>query len=184
MKPLALKFSFLAVSMLFSVGLSSVRAETWAKEEPGVTGVQEFTFAGSGTTNTDFNDSSGGATLGYGVYFSEDWQAVLRQSIEYSNAANGPRRYMGSTKVAFDFNFNLPGSAMPFIGVNLGTVYGSNFRDSWSGGFEAGVKYYVVSKVFVFVMADYGWLFRHGDDFDKKFEDARLTWSAGIGFNF
>ena len=184
MKPFALKFSLLAVITLLSIGLSSARAATWAKEDPGVKGVQEFTFAGSGTTNTAFNDSSGGATLGYGVYINENWQALLRQSIDYSNAEHGPRRYMGSTKVAFDYNLNLPGSAMPFIGANLGTVYGSKFRDCWTGGFEAGVKYYVVSKVFVFVMADYSWLFRHGDDFDTNFEKARLTWSAGMGFNF
>lgn len=184
MKPFALKFSLLAVTTLLSIGLSSARAATWAKEDPGVTGVQEFTFAGSGATNTEFSDSSGGATLGYGVYINEDWQAVLRQSINYSNPENGPRRYTGSTKVAFDYIFNLPGSALPFIGANLGTVYGSNFRDSWSGGFEAGVKYYLVSKVFVFAMADYSWNFRHGDDFDDNFEKARLTWSAGLGFNF
>ena len=184
MKRSTLKYASLVVTSLLALSLAPAQAATWAMEDPGVTGVKEITFAGSGSTNTQFSDSFGGATASIGVYFNEEWQAILRQSIDYSNPENGSRRYNGSTKVALDYNFSQFGSAMPFIGVNLGRIYGTDFRDSWSGGLEAGVKYYVVRKLFVFVMADYSWLFQRTREIDDKFDDGQLTWSAGIGFNF
>lgn len=148
-------------------------------------GIQELTFGGSGGSNRNLSDSFGGATASYGVYLNDNWQAVLRQSLNYINPGNGgSTRWNGSTRVAADFHFNTTTAAIPFIGASLGRIYGTALRDTWSGGLEAGVKYYLQRRVFVFGLVEYNWLFQRTKELDNNFGDGQLYWSFGVGFNF
>lgn len=183
MKPSLLKncVFFAALSAFL---IAPAHGVTWSPEVPGVAGVKELTFGGSGGSNRRLSDSFGGATGSLGIYFNNEWQGVIRQSVNYSNPDGAPRTWNGSTKLALDYHFTELGSAMPFVGANFGRIYGTSLRDSWSAGLEVGVKYYLQSKVFVFAMAEYGWLFQHARELDNKFGSGQLSWSTGVGFNF
>jgi hypothetical protein len=147
-------------------------------------GDREFTIGGSGASNTDFNDSFGGANLSYGWYTNETQAWVLRQSINYSNPRVGATAWNGSTRIAFDQHLLGRGSMRPFIGANAGRVYGDGVRDTWAAGLEVGAKFYVQTRTFVYTMAEYGWFFKRARDVDNRFRDGQFNWSLGLGFNF
>ena len=163
----------------------------WAQTVPGtpstvrpIQGVGELVFAGSGGSNREFDDSFGGFSASLGFYYNNEWQGVLRQSVSYSNPSGGPTRWQGSTRVAADYHITTLGKYMPFLGASFGRIYGSALRDTWTAGIEAGLKYYVGRKMFVFTMAEYSWLFERGRQLDNNFGDGQFFFSTGLGFNF
>jgi hypothetical protein len=184
-----MKSSFLKLCILLGLFPALVWAQT---ENPSYTppklraikGVQELAFAGSGGTNRAFDDSFGGGSVNYGVYYNNEWQGVLRQSLNYHNPGSGATTWSGSTRVGADYHITTLGVFMPFFGGTFGRIYGSALRDTWSAGIEAGLKYYTARKLFVFGMAEYNWLFKRARDVDNNFGDGQIMFSTGIGFNF
>lgn len=149
-----------------------------------IKGVRELTFGGSGGSNRQLSDSFGGASASYGVYFNNEWQGVIRQSLNYRNPSGGSSTWDGATRVAVDYHLTELGKTMPFFGASFGRIYGTSLRDTWAAGLEAGVKYYVQRKVFVFAMGEYSWLFQRARDADNNFGSGQIIVTTGIGFNF
>lgn len=147
-------------------------------------GQHEFTFGAGGATNRDFDNSLGGVNFSFGKYFSDTGVGLIRQSINYSNPSSGDQSWNGSTRIAYDQHLAARGPFRPFVGVNLGGVYGGDVRDTWAAGLEAGGKIYVNQTTFLYVMAEYSWFFRHARSLDDRFDDGQFTWTAGVGFNF
>jgi len=147
-------------------------------------GDREFTLGGNGSVNQDFDSSFGGVNFSVGQYTSPQQEVVFRQTINYSNPDNAKQQWSGSTRLAFDHHFVTQSTFRPFIGANLGGTYGQNVRDTWTGGLEAGGKFYVQPRTFMFLLIDYSWFFRHANDIDTAFSDGQYSWSVGLGFNF
>jgi hypothetical protein len=153
----------------------------WADRKAGD---HEFTIGASGAVNTDFDDSFGTMNFSYGVYVTPASAIVLRQQIGYSNPSNGGTAWNGSTVVAYDWHFGADPRTRPFVGVNIGGVYGDSVRDTWSAGLEAGVKHYVSPRTFVYGIVQYGWFFQDAESLDDRFDTGQFTYSVGIGFHF
>ncbi|MES2692109.1 MAG: hypothetical protein V4773_01465, partial [Verrucomicrobiota bacterium] len=134
--------------------------------------------------NRDFDNTLGGINFSYGQYLTNTLMWALRQSVNYSNPDVGGTQWNGSTKLAFDQHFGGTSALKPFVGANIGGVYGDSVRDTWSAGLEGGVKYYVQPRTFIYAMAEYGWFFRHARSLDDRFKDGQVTWGLGVGFNF
>ena len=147
-------------------------------------GEREFTLGGSGATNKEFDESFGGVNFSYGWYSTDTQQWVIRQSINYSNPSVGGQAWNGATRLAFDQHLTAYGAVRPFVGVNVGGVYGDRVRDTFSAGLEAGAKFYVQPRTFIYAMVEYGWFFRHARNVDDTFSDGQFNWSVGVGFNF
>lgn len=147
-------------------------------------GEREFTLGGSGASNTDMDDSFGGLSFSYGWYHTENTAIAIRQSINYSNPERGGTTWMGATRVAYDYHLAARGAFRPFVGANFGGVYGDAVSDTWAAGLEAGVKYYVQPKTFIYAMGEYGWFFDRASGIDDTFRDGSINWSVGLGFNF
>lgn len=147
-------------------------------------GEREFTIGGSGASNKAFDNSFGGVNLSYGVYSNETQAWVLRQSINYSNPNRGSTQWNGSTRVAFNQHLAARGPVRPFIGINVGGVYGDAVRDTWAAGLEGGGKYYVAPRTFLYALVEYGWFFRNTRDVDDRFRAGQFNWSLGVGYNF
>jgi hypothetical protein len=147
-------------------------------------GEHEFTLGGNGAFNKDLDESLGGVNFSYGWYTSPTQEFVLRQSITYSNPSNRGQSWNGATRLAFDQHFAAHGALRPFIGANIGGVYGDSVRDTFAAGIEGGAKFYVQPRTFVFAMLEYGWFFRHARNVDDRFSDGAFNWGVGIGFNF
>lgn len=147
-------------------------------------GDMELTLGGSGFTNKDIDNSSGGVSASFGSYLNDSLEAVVRQSVNYVNSDAGDASWAGSTRLALDMHVLPRGAIRPFIGINFGGVYGDDVNDTWVAGLEGGAKFYVKQQTFIFAMIDYGWAFDSADDADDTFDDGGFTWSVGIGFNF
>ena len=148
-------------------------------------GSQEITIGGNGSSNRDLNSSNGGAAGSYGYYFSNTFEGVLRQTVSYSNP-KGPNGnvWNGESTVAGDWLLDSSGALRPFVGANLGWVYGSNVRSSAAAGLETGLRFYVAPRTFIYAMADYGWLFSHDNAIAARFTTGLWNWGLGMGFNF
>jgi hypothetical protein len=141
----------------------------------------EFTLGGGGASNTDFDNSLGGVNFSVGYFLSDTLEISARQSINYSNGA-GDGEYDGATFVALDHHFGT-GRLRPFVGVNVGALYGENTSDTWAAGIEGGLKFYVLPQTFIFGLVNYAWTFKEADDAADNFNDGALLWTVGVGFN-
>ena len=148
-------------------------------------GEREITIGGSGASNRQFSDSVGGATLSVGQFLNDTQEISIRQSINYSNPdlPGARQEWNGATRLAFDQHFGTTGALRPFIGVNVGGIYGRSVTDSWEAGLEAGLKYYVHPHTFVFATPEYDWTFRHASGLRHRFDNGQFNWSVGVGFN-
>lgn len=147
-------------------------------------GEHEFTLGGNGASSRSFDDSLGGVNFSYGWYTTPTQLLTLRQSINYSNPSTSGQSWSGSTRLAFDQHLTARGPLRPFVGVIVGGVYGEGVRDTFTAGLEAGAKYYVQPRTFIYAMVEYGWFFRHARNLDDRFDDGQFTWGVGVGFNF
>lgn len=148
------------------------------------TGDRELTLGGGGGSNKDFDSSFAGVNASYGQFLTDQWEVSLRQAVNYTNPRGAESMWNAATRIAGDYHF-LPGSRFrPFVGGNIGGVYGEGVQDTWVAGIEAGGKYYVRPKTFVFAMAEYEWFFKSASKADNNFNDGQFIWSTGIGFHF
>jgi hypothetical protein len=191
-----LNLSLKAAGMLLALPLAALAQTTTqglvtAPVEPSPSqwgphaGSQEITIGGNGSSNQDLNSSNGGIAASYGYYYTANFEAVIRQTLSYSNP-KGPNGdvWNGETSLAGDYLLVDQGQFRPFVGANLGYVYGSNVRSSFDAGLEAGAKFYVSPRTFIYAMADYGWLFRHDKAIAARFSTGIWNWGIGMGFNF
>jgi hypothetical protein len=144
----------------------------------------ELTLSGSGSNGPDFDGTSFnvGGSLGY--FLTDEFEVALRQSIGFTDiGVSGDLN--GSTRVAVDYNFNL-GQWVPYIGANIGYVYGDAVNDTFEAAPEAGVKYFVNNTTFIFLSVEYQFFFDtdDSDDLSDNFSDGQFLYGLGIGFKF
>jgi hypothetical protein len=140
-------------------------------------GEHEFTLGGSGSGDKHLRHSAGGINFSLGKFISDTSEISLRQSANYGSGSSF------STRLAYDEHFG-SGQLRPFLGVNVGYVYGGAVRDTLAAGLEAGVKYYVHPKTFVFAQLDYSFLFRGSNQISNRFNNGAFFWNVGIGYQF
>lgn len=141
----------------------------------------EFTLGGSGGSNKDFDNSLGGVNFSVGYFLNDTLEVLARQTVNYSNGSEGNADYSGSTFVAIDQHF-CTGRFRPFVGVNVGGLYGDNTNDTWAAGIEGGIKFHVLPQTFVFALVNYAWTFNDTDSATDSFDDGALLWTVGVGF--
>ena len=148
------------------------------------TGERELTLGGNAIISNDLDSSIGGLSGSFGTYVNDTLEVLLRQTISYSNPPRGGTSWNGFTGIAVDQHIMPRGAIRPFVGVNFGRVYGETVHDTWSAGIEAGAKFYVQPKTFVFLLVDYGFFFEKSSGADEAFDEGQFTTNIGIGFNF
>jgi hypothetical protein len=151
-----------------------------------VRGPFEVEFAASGANGNKFNGFSGALNVGLGYFITQDQIEIgVRQSLQYTDIGV-PRSLNGSTRVAADFHIPLgdQNQFLPFVGVNLGYVYGDSVRDTWEMAPEAGLKWFVGNDVFIYGQVEYQFFFRSGSNIQNGFNNGEWVYSAGIGFRF
>ena len=141
----------------------------------------EFTAGGAGRNDKNFNAGGFSAGLGLGVFLSDGWELWFRQDIEYSKSAGTNVDW--ESRMALDYNFG-HGPLVPFIGANVGYVYGDSVRDTWEAGPEAGLKWYVGDHAFLQLLAEYEFFFKNEDAIGTAFDDGQFVYSLGVGVGF
>ena len=138
----------------------------------------EVTVSGSGFSDETLDGGTFNVDGSIGYFIDDRWEVSLRQGLGYTDLTND---FSGSTRVALDYHFDMD-QWQPFVGVNLGYVYGGQFRDTWAAGPEAGVKYFVNDTTFVYGSVAYDFFFRDAGNINDDFKNGQFVYGVGIGF--
>ena len=148
-----------------------------------VQGDKSFTVSGSGTSDKDFDGTAYGVSGELGYFLTDKWQAGLRQSVNGLASDQQSNEWAGSTRGYIDYNF-LDGTYRPYIGANLGGIYGESVKNTGTAGLEAGLKLYVLQKTYINFGIEYSFLFEDENDINNSYDDGVYLYSLGVGFNW
>jgi hypothetical protein len=108
----------------------------------------EMFVAGSGASDSGFDNTSLSATASIGYFFNDNLEAGVRQGITFVDTDAGGSDFAASTAGFVDFHFDLD-RWQPFVGAFVGYAYGDGVDDDGNFGPEGGVKYFVNSTTFI-----------------------------------
>ncbi|MGE5296045.1 MAG: hypothetical protein ACM3VT_14570 [Solirubrobacterales bacterium] len=146
-------------------------------------GDKDVVLSGSGASSNDF-DSTVFSIEGYlGYFFTDNIEGMIRQGVGYSDVPGSDDNWNASTRAALDLHFDL-GRWWPFVGANIGYIYGDQVHDTWVAGPEGGLKYFVNETTYILGMIEYEFFFDNGDSIDDAFDDGRFVYVVGIGFRW
>jgi len=145
-------------------------------------GTWELLASAAGSSDTEFDNGGIGVNLGVGYFVADGLEVGLRQSLSYAGG-NSSSSWNGSTRLAIDYHFDLD-RFQPFIGANIGYVYGDNTHDTWAAGPEAGVKWFIKDEAFLYAIVEYQFYFDSSDAVGDNFDDGQWNYGVGIGFTF
>ncbi len=145
-------------------------------------GDKELTLSGSGSSDKDFDTSTFSTEAGFGYFYTDKLEGVIRQGVSIADRP-GDNSWKGSTRLALDYHFDL-GKYQPYLGGNIGYLYGDNVKDTFIAGPEAGLKTFVNDTTFVVVSIEYQVLFEDADDADEQIDDGRWVYGLGLGFRW
>ena len=144
-------------------------------------GQLEFTLAGSGQADIDFERSAASFVIDANLYLTRDWSAGLRQSVGLVERDDDPETSL-STSLFTQYHFGR-GQLRPFVGVAVGYSYGEEVSETFFGGPEVGTRFYLQRRAFLFARVSYDVLLNN-DEGDEGGTDGRLLSSFGVGFSF
>ena len=145
-------------------------------------GDMELTLAGSGNNDEDFDAATVSVDASLGYFLTESWEAFMRQGVGYADLEDS-NRWNGSTRAGIDYNFDL-GAFKPFIGGNIGWVYGDEIEEQFTTGPEVGLKYFANENLFIYGMMEYGFLFSSTNEVDDNYDNGRYVYTVGIGYRW
>ncbi len=143
-------------------------------------GDKEVLLSGSGASDQDFDSTIFAINGSLGYFFTDKIEGAVRQSVHYSQIEDGGSAWNGSTLLAVDYHFDM-GRVWPFIGANIGWIYGDGVTDTGLAGPEGGVKIFVTDAAFILGMVQFDWFF---DSDDESFDDGQWTYLIGVGFRW
>lgn len=152
-----------------------------AQNGPGFeAGDVEFTISGNGTSDKDVRSTVLSTSASLGIFLLKPLEVAVRQQFDFLDPNGGDDLFNGSTRLAVDFHLPLA-RLYPFVGANIGFVYGDSVQDQFIGGPEAGLKLFLTDSAFAFVQGEYQFFFEDENELDERFEDGRFVYGVGIG---
>ncbi len=145
-------------------------------------GDKELLLNGAGASDKDFDSSAFSVEGGLGYFFTKSIEAAVRQSFSLTTVEGLGSSWSATTRGALDYHFDL-GRFWPFVGGNIGYIYGDDAADTWEAGLEGGLKFFVNSTTFVLGMLEYDWLL-DDDEGGDGFDDGRWVYIVGLGFRW
>lgn len=156
----------------------------FAQEDWGFSqGDWAVTFAGSGTSDNDGDNTTISGDAGVGYFFTDSFEVGVRQGLGYTDVEGGNDQWNASTVGFIDYHFDL-NRWQPFLGINLGYLYGDNVNETWIAGPEGGLKVFLVRDAFLMALVQYNFTFDDADEAEEAFDDGRFVYTLGFGINF
>lgn len=146
-------------------------------------GERSFSLSGTGSSDDSFDGNSFGVSGELGWYQSEHLLWGVRQSLNGLVGEEVSDSWDGATRGFVNMHFG-EGDARPYVGANIGGIYGDGVNETGIAGLEAGIRWFVKDKTFIGFGAEYAFLFEDGDDIDNRFDDGAFFYTLGVGFNF
>lgn len=170
----------------FAAALALLPGLVFAQSMGPEAGDREFTLAGTGSSDKDFDNSNFGISADIGWFTTEHLVWGIRQSVNYADVQGEDLTddfWNGSTRGYVDYHF-LSDAWQPFVGASLGGIYGDGVKDTGIFGLEGGLKYYALEDTFILARAEYQFFFSSGDDVQDNFDNGAWQYVFGVGFNF
>ncbi len=142
-----------------------------------------FTLSGTGASDENFDANAFGVSAEIGKYFNDHLLWGIRQSVNGLAGDDVSDAWNGSTRFFADYHFG-SGDVRPYLGANIGGIYGQRVKDTGTAGFDFGLKYWVKEETFIALGGEYQFLFEDGDDIDNAYDDGAFFYTLGVGFNF
>lgn len=146
-------------------------------------GTQEVTLSGAGDSDKDFDTNVLNIQGSWGQYLNESSLWGIRQSIGISDREGESTDFNGATRIFYDYHFGV-GNTRPFIGASLGGQYGDGVEETFMAGPEIGIKHWVNDTTFITGLVEYHFLFESGSEARDNYDDGRIFYSLGLGYNF
>lgn len=144
----------------------------------------EFTLGGAGSNDEDFDVGGGQLSASVGYYLTDALALTVRQNLAFSDAGPGiPDLWNGSSRLALDYVFPTAW-VRPFVGVNVGAVYGDTVKETLEAAPEAGVKFFVKEDAFIQLIAEYQFLFETSDRINDAFDNGQFVYGVDVGLRF
>ncbi len=136
----------------------------------------ETTLTGTGQSDDSFDAPAFGVGGSLGYYFNQHMLLTFKQSLQLDD--NGDSTLVnGRSVVQAAYQWDLA-KWQPYVGMNVGGVYGANIHDAAIAGPELGLKYFVNESTFVYGNIAYE------VPLDECCRDGIVPYSVGIGFDF
>ena len=139
----------LVLVALFAMFLAPAAAKAQFDE-----GDWEMFVAGSGVSDSGFDNTNLSATLSLGYFFNDNLEAGVRQGFVFVDTESSGSNFAGTTAAFVDYHFDLD-RWQPFVGAFIGYQYGDGVDDDGQYGPEGGVKYFVNSTTFIAATVQY-----------------------------
>ena len=143
----------------------------------------ELTLGGNGSSDENFDGTVVNFEAGLGYFLTQNLEVIWRQGISYADISSSSDNWNGSTRLSVDYNFGME-RFYPYLGANIGYLYGDTVEEQFIAGPEGGVKYFVNDTTFVTAGIEYQFLFKDRDEADENYNDGRFVYLLGIGFKF
>jgi hypothetical protein len=143
----------------------------------------EFVLFGSGASDQDVSHGNAALSGSLGYFLGDHFELAVRQDVFFSDTPAAGSNTNASTRLAGDFVFG-KGTFQPFIGGNIGYVYGDAVRETWEAAPEGGIKLFLREHVFLQLMAEYQFFFQNDDEVDAAFDNGSFVYSLGLGMTF
>src|SRR5258706_9583562 len=144
----------------------------------------ELTLGANAAHGPDVNGVTFAGNGAIGYFLTKELEVGVRQSVGYTDLTSGSgSTWDASTRVALDYHFDL-GRWQPYIGGNIGYVYGDGVQDTWEAAPEAGVKFFVNATTFIQLGVEYQFFFDKNSDASQAFSDGQFLYGLNIGFRW
>jgi hypothetical protein len=146
-------------------------------------GPWELELGGTGQNSDRFNGVTASGNGALSFFFNDEFELGVRQSVGYSDV--GGTAWSGTTSLGLDFNLPLgdQGQFVPYVGGNVGYIYGDAIHNTFVGGPEAGVKFFINSSTFIYASISWDIFFdRHSTV--TAFSDGEIVYGLGLGVRF
>ncbi|MCF7975445.1 MAG: hypothetical protein K9N55_16630 [Phycisphaerae bacterium] len=171
-------------NVLLWTAMILVTSVAWgAQDIPAFTkGDHTFTLGGGGNSDKKFDNTVLSFNLGLSEFITNETAVAVRQELNFADVSSD-QTFSGSTRFALDYHFNA-GKCRPFVGANIGYLYGDNVKEQFIAGPEVGVKQFLNPSTFIYVNAEYQVLFKDTDQANNSLDDGRFVYSIGMGIRW
>ncbi|MEO6435704.1 MAG: hypothetical protein ABIP55_08065 [Tepidisphaeraceae bacterium] len=134
-------------------------------------------LSGNGQNDKDFDSGSFSLNGEIGYFISKEAEVGIRQGFSWIDSQFGGSSWAGSTGAFIDYHFDLD-RWQPYVGGFVNYSYGEDVNESWFGGPEGGVKYFVNATTYLDLNVAYGF------DLEEGFDEGSFIYGLGIGFRW
>jgi outer membrane protein W len=171
-------------NILFLIITTLTISQVWGADEipQFQQGDQTLSIGGNGNSNKEFSNNALSFNVAWSTFVCDEVALALRQEISFADVSND-QAWNASTRFAVDYYFGT-GRVKPFVGANIGYLYGDNVKEQFIAGPEVGIKTFLNSSTFIYLNAEYQFLFQDADQADNNFDNGRFVYSLGLGFRW